>query len=49
MLGDELMLGTHIVIEGDFGESCGEICIGRGAGLAVPEERRDYDEVLKGV
>ena len=49
MLGDELMLGTDIVIEGDFRERCGEFRIGRGAGLAVPEERRDYDEVLKGV
>ena len=49
MLGDELMLSADIVIEGDFGESCGEICIGRGGGLAVPEERWDDDEVLKGV
>lgn len=49
MLGDELMLGTDIVMEGDFRERCGETCVGRGAGLAVPEEGRDYDEVLKGV
>ena len=47
MLGDELMLRTDIVIEGDFRESCGEVRIGRGGGLAVAEERRDDDEILR--
>ena len=47
MLSDELMLGADIVIEGDFGESCRELCVGRGGGLAVAEERRDDDEVLR--
>ena len=41
------MLGTDIVIEGDFGESCEEICVGRRGGLAIAEERREDDEVLK--
>ena len=47
MLGDELMLGADVVIEGDFGESCRELCVGRGCGLAVAEERWNDDEVLR--
>lgn len=43
------MLGTDVVIEGDFGESRGKLGIGRGTGFAVPEEGRDDDEILKGV
>ena len=48
MLGDQLMLGTDVVVEGDFGESCRELCVGRGRGLTVPEKRRDDDEILRG-
>ena len=47
VLGDQFVLGADIVVEGDFGESCGEVRVGRGGGLAVAEERGDYDEVLK--
>ncbi len=47
MLGDELVLGADVVIEGDFGESCRELCVGRGGGLAVAEECRDDYEVLR--
>ena len=43
------MLGADIVIEGNFGESCSELAVGGGGGLAVSEERRNYDQVLKRV
>ena len=49
MLGDELMLGTDIVVERDFRKCCGKICVGRGGGLAVAEERGNYNEILKDV
>ena len=49
MLGDELMLSTDIVVERDSGECCEEVRVGRGGGLAVPEEGGDYDEVLQGM
>lgn len=43
------MLGTDVVIEGYFGESRSELCIGRGGGFAIAEEGRDDDEILGGV
>lgn len=49
MLGDELILGTDIIVKGDFGKSCGELCIGRRGGLTVSEECWNDDEVLREV
>lgn len=46
MLGDELVLGADVVVEGDFGEGVRVGCVGWGGGLAVSEEGGDdYEEL----
>lgn len=46
VLGNELVLGADVVVEGDFGEGMWVGCVGGGGGLAVSEEGGDDYEKL---
>ena len=49
MLGNKLVLGADVVVEGDFGKGVRVGCVGWGGGLTVSEEGGDDYEELGGM
>lgn len=49
MFGHELVLRSHVVVKGDFGEILQDRVVGGGGRFAIAEESGDDDEELVGL